>query len=363
MLRDFLDNIGIEINHYDDVLWGNTLFEYIEALLIFLALFFVLLCVRWFILWRFIRYAQKTRNELDDALIDIIKSVKPPVSFFIALYFAIKALEFPDLVQNIVQGLVFLALVYQVIKIIQILLDEVIFTRILKKKMGENQNEVMALGVLRTTSNWLLWILGFLVLVQNFGFNVTSLIAGLGIGGVAVALAAQSILSDLFSSFSILLDKPFEVGDFIVTENASGTVLSIGLKTTKLRSLQGEEVILPNRDISSAQIQNFKRMEERGVVFEIGVVYNTTQEQLKNIPSFVEGAITTTKNTRFGRAHLKQLGDSAVIFEVLYYILSTDYLDYMNAQQEILLKLKTVFEKEHIDLAYPTQTVILEKNS
>lgn len=363
MLRDFFDNLGVEVNHYEEVLWGNTLFEYIEALLLFLLLFFLLLCVRWFILWRFIRYAQKTRTELDDALIDIIKSIKPPVSFFIALYFSIQALEFPALVQDIVQGLVFLAIIYQVVKIIQILLDEVVFTRILKKKMGENQNEVMALGVLRTTSNWLLWILGFLVLVQNFGLNVTSLIAGLGIGGIAFALAAQNILTDLFSSFSILFDKPFEIGDFIATEHASGTVVSIGLKTTKIQSLQGEEIILPNRDIASTQIQNYKRMEERGVIFELGVVYNTTQEQLKNIPLFIEGAITTTHNTRFGRAHLKQLGDSAVIFEVVYQVTSTNYVDYMNAQQEILFKIKGVFDKEKIGIAYPTQTVILEKNS
>ena len=272
MLRDFFDNLGVEVNHYEEVLWGNTLFEYIEALLLFLLLFFLLLCVRWFILWRFIRYAQKTRTELDDALIDIIKSIKPPVSFFIALYFSIQALEFPALVQDIVQGLVFLAIIYQVVKIIQILLDEVVFTRILKKKMGENQNEVMALGVLRTTSNWLLWILGFLVLVQNFGLNVTSLIAGLGIGGIAFALAAQNILTDLFSSFSILFDKPFENWRFYLQRNTQAELLCLlGSKQQKYNRCKEKRLFYPTGILRQLKfkITNEWRSEELSLNSEL----------------------------------------------------------------------------------------------
>lgn len=360
MIQSLLDTIGLG-SQGQELIGDNSIASYLDAIVIFLIIFALLLLVRWFILKKFNKYAQKTRNELDDALINIIKSIKPPVSFFISLYFAVRSLTFPDFVNDVIGGLLFLAIVYQVIRIIQILLEEVVFSQILKRKMGENDNEEMVLGVLKTATNWLLWTFGILVLIQNFGVNITSLVAGLGIGGVAVALAVQNILSDLFSSFSILLDRPFEVGDFIMIDSTMGTVVSIGFKTTRIQSLQGEEIILPNKDITSTQIKNFKRMEERRIPFEVKTRHDVPKETVKKIPLLIEGAIMNTKNTRFDRAHLKSINDSSIVFEVVYYMLTNEYVDFMDAHQEILFKIMDIFEEQNIKVAYPTQTVHIAK--
>jgi len=207
----------------------------------------------------------------------------------------------------------------------------------------------------------ILWIIGLLLILSNLGINITSLVAGLGIGGIAIALALQNILSDLFSSFAIYFDKPFKVGDFIIIGKDMGTVEQIGIKTTRLRALQGEQIVISNQELTSARIQNFKKLSERRVAFELGVVYGTPDDKMKKIPELIEKIIKETKDTRFDRSHFKSFGDFALIFETVYYITSGEYLDYMNAQQEIGLKIKEKFSTEEIEFAYPTQTLFLNK--
>jgi len=203
-----------------------------------------------------------------------------------------------------------------------------------------------------------LWSIAVLVTLDNLGFNITTLMASLGVGGIAVALAVQNILGDIFSSVSISLDKPFVIGDFIVVDSYMGTVEYVGMKTTRLRSLGGEQIIFSNTELLKNRIRNYKRMQERRVLFEFGIAYETPMEEIERIPQMLKEIITADRfQTRFDRAHFKGYGDSALLFEVVYYVLDPDYNKYMDIQQAINLELLRQFRHRDIAFAYPTRTL------
>ncbi|SMF47564.1 mechanosensitive ion channel family protein [Pseudobacteriovorax antillogorgiicola] len=201
------------------------------------------------------------------------------------------------------------------------------------------------------------WALAFLILFDNFGFNVATLIAGLGVGGIAIGLALQTVLGDVFASFAIGLDKPFEIGDFVILGDFLGTVERVGLKTTRIRSLGGELLIFSNSDLINSRIRNYKKMRERRIVFKFGVTYDTDQSQLEDIPSTVKSIIDEVEGTRFDRAHFQQFGDFSLDFEVVYYVLNPDYNTYMDTQQKINFELRRRFIDAGISFAFPTRTI------
>jgi small-conductance mechanosensitive channel len=207
-----------------------------------------------------------------------------------------------------------------------------------------------------------LWTLLVFFALSNLGVNITALVAGLGVGGIAVALAVQNILGDLFASFSIVLDKPFVIGDFIVVGEHLGTVEHIGLKTTRLRSLSGEQIVFSNNDLLSSRVRNFKRMHERRVLFTIGVTYQTPVEKIEAIPAMLREIVEAQALARFDRAHFKAYGDFALIFEIVYFVLDPSFNVYMNIQQAVNLAIYRRFAAEGIEFAYPTQTVYLARS-
>ena len=227
---------------------------------------------------------------------------------------------------------------------------------------GEDDSVSSALGLIQLFARLGIWALASLLILDNLGFNITTLVAGLGIGGIAVALAAQNILADLFASLSIVLDKPFVKGDFIVFGDYMGTVERIGLKTTRLRSLSGEQIVCANTDLLNSRIRNYKRMWERRVIFGFGVVYQTTPDQLEAIPGMVRAAIEAREQTRFDRAHFKTYGASSLDFEVVYWVKSPDFNTYMDIQQAINLTLFRRFAEAGIEFAYPTQTLYVTRS-
>jgi small-conductance mechanosensitive channel len=176
-----------------------------------------------------------------------------------------------------------------------------------------------------------------------------------------VALAAQNILGDLFASASIVLDKPFVMGDFVIVDDHLGTVERIGLKTTRIRSLSGEQLVFSNNDLLQSRIRNFKRMYERRVVFSIGVTYQTPHDKLAEIPALLRAAVEAREQVRFDRAHFKEYGDFSLNFEIVYYVLSPDFNIYMDIQQAINLEIHREFERRDIEFAYPTQTIFVER--
>lgn len=228
-----------------------------------------------------------------------------------------------------------------------------------RTRIETDRAAVTTVYAFRIASLAALWTVAVLVAIDNLGFDVTALVAGLGIGGVAIALATQSILGDLFASLSIVIDKPFVVGDFIRVGDDLGAVERIGLKTTRVRSLSGEQLIFGNADLLQSRIRNYQRMEERRVVFRVGIVYQTTAATLRRIPEMVREIIESRALTRVDRTHFAEFGASEYVFEFVYYVLSPDHNVYMDTQQAINVAIVERFEDEGIEFAYPTRTILL----
>ena len=338
--------------------WGNTVGEYAVAFfafLVFLAVFKVFQVV---ILSHLKKIAEKTKTDIDDTFVAIIKSLKPPFYSFIAFYAATFFITLNEVLKKAVDAVLVAWVTIQVVVAVQILIDYVV-----RKKMGEEEDKAAenAVNFLGKLSKWVLWSIGLLLILSNLGVNVTSLVAGLGIGGIAVALALQNILSELFSSFAIYFDKPFVPGDFIVVGDKKGVIEKIGIKTTRMRALQGEEVVISNKELTTAQIQNFKKMKERRISFSFGIVYETPVEKIKQIPGIIKEIIEAQEGARFDRAHFSRFDDSALNFDVVYYVETGDYAKYMDIQQSINLSILERFEEMGIAMAYPTQTIYLQK--
>lgn len=230
------------------------------------------------------------------------------------------------------------------------------------KRISDRRKETDAAGAttlaaLGFVGRMVIWCAAALLIVANLGIDVTAMVAGFGIGGIAIALAAQNILGDLFASASIVLDKPFVLGDFIVVDDKSGSVEYIGLKTTRLRSISGEQVIFSNADLLKCRIHNYKRMCHRRIVFTLGVTYDTALEKMSAIPGMVREAIEAREQVRFDRAHFASFGDSALNFEVVYYVLAAEYAVYRDIQQEINLAILRRFTDEKIKFAFPSRTI------
>jgi small-conductance mechanosensitive channel len=241
--------------------------------------------------------------------------------------------------------------------VIKFFTDEFIKT---KKEKEERVNKSF-IDFFRNIIIGIVWVLGLVIILSNLGFNVTALITGLGIGGIAIALAIQNILSDLLSSISIFLDKPFEEGDFIIVDNDLGTIKKIGIKSTRISTLQGEELVISNKELVEKRIHNYKKLSRRRIVFSIGLTYNTKLDKLKQAVNIIKEIINSIELADLDRVHFSKFGDFSLIFDIVYYVNIGDYNKYMDTQQEINFKIKQEFEKQGIEMAFPTQTIYLEK--
>jgi len=359
---DFLENPLLQ-----NLFWGNSLRDYLIAIGYFVILWLAFRLLQRLLLSALKKVARRTKNEIDDTLIKIVSQIRPSFYFTLAAYVSLHTLSLNDLAARLVNGAAVIMVVYQIVMSLQIMLDFIVRRKLSALQQadaneeGEGRNLEGALGIINQIAKVVLWSVGLLFILSNLGINITSLVASLGIGGIAAALALQGILGDLFSSLAIYLDKPFAVGDAIKLGEVTGTVENIGIKTTRLRSISGEEVIIPNQELTSGQVTNLKRMKERRVKFQLGLNYSTPSEKVKIIPDLLGDIISRQANVRFDRAHFEEFGDSALIFEIVYHITSREYIDYMNAQQDINLAIKEAFEQTEIELAFPTQTVHLQK--
>ena len=232
-----------------------------------------------------------------------------------------------------------------------------------ERELEEDAGAVAALDIVSFLTQVAVWAIVLLLVLDNLGINITALVAGLGVGGIAVALAAQSIISDLFASLSIVLDRPFVLGDFLVIDDYYGNVEKVGLKTTRVRSLSGEQLVFSNNDLLHSRIRNYGQMIERRIVFTIGVVYQTPYEKLAELPGIIEDIIVKQASARFDRAHFQRFGDYSLNYEIVYYVESSDYKLYMDIQQAVNLEIFRRFAEEGIEFAYPTQTLFVERDS
>ncbi len=338
----------------------STFLTYLISLLVFLLSFLLISIFKRIVLRRLKVWAEKTETTLDDFLVNaILEKTLVPLLYLGAFYLSINIPKLPPAVDKAVR----VASIAILTIFIARLVSEVIsysFKVYWIKRGKDVALERSLKGILRI-AKILIWGLAIVFLLDNLGFKVSTVLAGLGIGGVAVALAAQAILKDLFSYFSIIFDRPFEVGDFIIIDNYLGTVEYIGIKTTRIRSLSGEQLVFSNTDLTDSRVRNYKRMEKRRVLFQFGVTYDTPLEKLKAIPKMIENIIKEIEDTVFDRAHFFSYGDYSLIFEVVYYVIGSSYNKYMDIQQKINLRIKEEFEKHKIEFAFPTQTLYLHK--
>ena len=228
-------------------------------------------------------------------------------------------------------------------------------------QLEEDAGAVAAMDIVSFLTKVSVWAIVFLLILDNIGVNITALVAGLGVGGIAVALAAQNIISDLFASLSIVLDRPFVLGDFLAIDEFYGNVEKVGLKTTRVRSLSGEQLVFSNNDLLNSRIRNYGQMVERRIVFKIGVTYQTSHEKLEELPKIVQDIIVKQDSARFDRAHFQSFGDYSLNFEIVYYVESSDYKLYMDIQQAVNLEIYRRFAEADIEFAYPTQTLFVDR--
>lgn len=345
---------------FDELYFGNTLRTWAIAVGTALVSLIVLLLIKRIAVSRLSRLAARTTTDIDDLFVDLLKRTRPLFLLAMSLSIGAQTLTVTDQVQNALR----------IFTVLVLLLQGAIWgngliafgiTRTAQKRLTEDAAGATTLTALGFVSKLVLWSIVLLLALDNLGFDITALVAGLGVTGIAVALAVQSILGDLFSSLSIVLDKPFVIGDFIIVDTLMGTVEHVGLKTTRIRSLSGEQIVFSNTDLLRSRIRNFKRMQERRAVFTFGVTYQTPAEKLERIPAMVREIIGAQEMTRFDRAHFMSFGDSALTFEVVYFVLDPDYLRYANVQQAINLALVRRFESEQIEFAYPTRTLYVKQ--
>lgn len=231
-----------------------------------------------------------------------------------------------------------------------------------RKRRVSMQTDRAAAGSLSVISFILtvaIWALVLMLTLENLGVDITALVAGLGIGGIAVALALQNVLGDLFASLSITLDRPFVLGDFLIVDDFLGSVEYIGIKSTRLRSLGGEQIVMANSDLLKSRVRNYGRMMERRVVFSISAARDTPIETIERIPGAIREIVESQQDTRFDRSHFQKYGESSLDFETVYYVLSGDYNKYMDIQQAINLALHRRFTQLGAEFAYPTQRLLV----
>ncbi len=313
-----------------------------------------------FIAGRMRRITEKTVSTWDDVGVEIVASCKSVVIFVVLYYILTKPLKAPDFVDRALLVSVVIVSIYQ-IAIWGLLVLRNWQGTVLRSRVQNDPSSSAALGLLYTAVQVVFLTVVVLIGLSTLGINISALLAGLGVGGIAVALAAQNILGDLLASLSIVLDKPFVVGDFIVTGSDRGTVEHIGIKTTRLRSISGEELILSNKDLLESRVQNYKRMWRRRVVQKFGVVYSTPAEVLEKIPEWVKSAVHSHKKLAFDRCHFMAYGESSLDFELVFFVDDPEYNVFMDLQQLVLLELIRKFAVEGVDFAFPSRTIYLDK--
>jgi small-conductance mechanosensitive channel len=341
------------------VILGNTIYAYLVCVSIFIILVVVINAFERILLKRFEKWVKMTSTIIDDFFVDTLKKKVIPIIYVAAFYLSTKGLVLHPVIDKAIN---IIAIVIFTVFGVRILISFLIFsleTYWLNRERDPDRAQAIK-GII-TVVRVVVWGLAIIILFDNLGIKISTLVAGLGIGGVAIALAAQAILGDLFSYFTIFFDRPFEIGDFIFVGEYMGVVEHIGIKTTRIRSLGGEELIFSNTDLTNSRVRNYKRMEKRRVVFKIGVTYQTGLEKLKEIPVIITDIIKSVGDTEFDRAHFASYGDFSLNYEIVYYVLGRDYNQYMDIQQEINFKINEEFKKRNIEFAYPTQTLFLEK--
>jgi small-conductance mechanosensitive channel len=336
--------------------YHNSVRAWLVAGIAFLVIGGALFLIRTLLARRLAAMAERTATSADDAVVDLIKRTRYFFILAAAIAGATLFLDLPRRALDIGKVLATIAVILQ-IAIWGNGLITYAFSQYAEQKADSDISSRTTIAAFSFVARAILWSMLALVALNRLGYDITALITGLGVGGIALALAVQNILGDLFAALAIVVDKPFVVGDTISVDTLVGTVEHIGLKTTRVRSVNGEQLIFSNADLLKSRIRNLKRMQERRVLFLIGVTYDTPPDVVARIPAIIRDAIEAQSPVRFDRSHFSSYGESALNFESVYFVLSSDYLTYMDINQAVNLTLLRRFAAEGIQFAYPTRMI------
>lgn len=345
----------------DQIYYDNTVREYLTALAVILGGVILVLALKRFIIKRLQSWAASTPETWDDFIVDSFSHFVVPIFQWTIVYWAIHLLHFSEQSERIIRIATSILVTYYILRMISSVVVVLVKSGI--RRRGHGEEKFRQLGGLIMIVNAIIWTVGIVFLLGNWGVNVTPVVAGLGIGGIAVALAAQNILGDVFNYFVIFFDRPFEAGDFIIVDDKLGTIEYVGIKTTHIRALSGEQIIIGNGNLTNSRIHNYKRMAQRRVVFTINVQYGTPREAVEKIPGMLKEIVERQSRVRFDRAHFSAYHDWSLRFEIVYYVLSADYNVYMDIQQAINLEIYRAFDQQNIQFAFPTRSLFIKANA
>ncbi|WP_205956325.1 mechanosensitive ion channel family protein [Pantoea stewartii] len=345
----------LSLRHFQSILFNQTL--WINSAIVIVAtlvIYWLLRSLISFVSNRIAHFSEDRHVRFTGILVEILRSTSHLLLLIFSLLIALRFIDLPDSWRSTVSHSWFLALIVQLALWIDCGIRLWLKSLLRDPLHVRNPVTTVILGILLRV---VVWVMMLLAILSNMGIDITALVASLGVGGIAIALAIQTVLSDVFASLAIGFDKPFEHGDFIVFGDIAGTIEHIGLKTTRLRSLSGEQIVCSNTILLQQTIHNYKRMQQRRLVFTFGISYATPSEQVREISELVKTIIQGIEMTRFDRAHFLAFDDSKLTFEVVYFVLSADYNVYMDIQQEINLQLMAALEKRNIRFAFPIRQV------
>lgn len=334
------------------IFYGNTVLRYIVVAGIILIGFLILKVIKR-LLFKALKRWSKNAKKIVILLLEVADQTVLPLLYVSLLYTSISILNMPENIRKIVNNIMMVVFVFFVIRIL-ILVVQKSFVAFVKRQ-HKGKAELEQLGGLLLVINIIGWSIGVMFLMGNLGYDITTIIAGLGIGGIAIALAAQAVLGDFFSYFVIFFDKPFDVGDFIEVDGLYGTIMSMGLKTTKLRELIGDELTIPNSDLAKAKIHNYSRMNDRRITFHVDIVKETPLSKVKLFANTVNEMIKKHPKADLVRGHLLELADFSFKYEFTYYVTDADYTVYLDVQQAFNFGILDLMEHNDMKLAYPTQ--------
>lgn len=314
--------------------------------------------IKYVVVRRLKHYSKRSTNTFDDFLIALVERSVVPLLYILVFFSAYNYLDFNERTDKVIGIALLVAATFFGLRIITSTVKYIVFIYLDRKDESEIRKKQV--GGLLVIVNIFVWIVGFLFLLDNFGFDITTLLTGLGIGGIAIALAAQNILGDLFSYFTIFFDRPFEIGDYVQVGTESGTIEYIGIKTTRIRTLTGDQLVCSNKDLTESRLHNYRSMAERRIVFTLELNLETAVKDFQNIPSVIQGIVEKQEQVRFDRSHLISFDNARLNFEVVYYMLDPDFTLYRNTHQAILFSIFDWLKSKDISIAYPVNTVYLQ---
>ncbi|HEY6641638.1 mechanosensitive ion channel family protein [Povalibacter sp.] len=340
----------------DQSYYGNSVWQWILAASVMIGVLLITLLTRRVIRGRYKTLAATPQIELLELPLKVASNTGALFLFIASLYAGFSLLTLPEKPAKLLLTALTISAFWQVGVWVSTAVTSWL-SRKQQQAMANDRAAAGSFGIIGFVARALIWVIVLLLTLDNLGVNITALVAGLGIGGIAVALAVQNVLGDLLASLSITLDRPFVVGDAIAVGDFNGTVEQIGIKSVRLRSVNGEQIVMSNADLLSSRVRNFGRMRERRIAFTVAVALDSPPEKLKSIPAALRAIVESEKNTRFDRAHFSRIGAGSLDFETVYYVTTADYGVYMDIQQDINLRVIEMLDKEGLELAVPVQRV------